>query len=151
MVFAGLAYTAQKSIELANAPQKQRDEALSVDRIIRASFARSTYAGILPGLIDTTLGTFVTDEPIFNFRTTGLASDFIMGVPTIDFIQKSAAAVGGVTKAAMRSDYDYSQQDLNNLWRLLPLNNLTGMSNLRRGIASATNMPERPTTESSWR
>ncbi len=52
-------------------------------------------------------------EPVFSYgRTTGLASNMVSGNPSIDLVNKSFAALRGVTASAVQRDYNFSQQDM---------------------------------------
>jgi len=123
-----LAYTAQNYI-LTIGNKKEREKRLALDRIAAASFARSMYASILPGLYDTTVGAIY--EPVFSYsRASGQLQNYITGNPTVSFVLGAKDGVDGIIKALLRDDYQFSQKDARNLRRMLLFQNLTGLSQI---------------------
>jgi len=131
MFFGGLSYVGSTYINTIGSKDRQRllTERLSPEAIGAASFSRAGFASFLPGAADSMLK-FAGYEPVFSFgRTTGLASDFFFGNPTIDAIDRAWAGGSGALKAATSSDYDFSQQDYNKVKGLVFFQNATLVRN----------------------
>lgn len=146
MLFAGLAYTAQTTLNSVGRDDQDDylEEMLSPKRLATAAFQRAGFASIIPGVVDTTLThTPFLDEPIFAYRSSGLASDFITGNPTISLLNDLASLVKDVPSATFRSDYDFTRGDLDALFGLAPLGNAMGMRNLENWLASESDLPHR--------
>ncbi len=134
MMWAGGAYAAQQSLNSLGRPDAEdfREERLSMQEIGLSAFQRAGFASLLPGAVDTIAPmTPMLDDGIFNYgRSSGLATDFITGNPTIDFLDSMHGAIRGLSAAPFRDDYEYSQNDFQNLWTALALNNVTGIRNV---------------------
>ena len=141
--FAGISYMAQTHLNAIGRDDERqyREERLSPLEIGKAAFQRAGYASLLPGLMDTavTLPGFV-DKPIFAYgRTTGLATNFLDGIPSVDLANNVGRAAGSL--GALRSDYDYSRGDWESLWSLLAFQNALVLRNLGNSVAD--NLPEK--------
>jgi len=131
MFFGGLSYVGATYINTIGSKDRERllAERLSPDAIGAASFSRAGFSSFMPGAADSVLK-FAGYEPVFSFgRTTGLASDFFFGNPTIDAIDRAWAGGSGALQAATSSDYDFSQQDYNKVKGLLFFQNATLVRN----------------------
>ena len=127
--FASASYIAQTSLNAQFREDKQEylDERLSVTEIGKAAFQRSSWASLMPSLLDTGLY-FYTEEPIFAYgRTTGLASNLVEGVPVVDLAQKAHATVSGASRALLNPDYQWSQSQQRALNSIFPLQNAIGI------------------------
>nr|BDD46006.1 hypothetical protein 16 [Gammaproteobacteria bacterium] len=132
MFFAGLAYTAQTYVNgVGRSDRKQYySERLSAEAIGLSAFQRAGFASMIPAGIDTGASMFL-DDPIFAYgRSTGLASNALMGIPTVDFANKAFKAAAGVTKSAARDDYEFSEHDFRNTTSILWFSNAVGIRNL---------------------
>ena len=112
----------------------------------KAAFERAAYASILPAFIDTGLDLNGLD-PMFGFRSSGLATDFITGNPTYQLLMNPG--LYGVAKQTLKSlhddDYDYSQVQYNKLVKLLLFQNVLGIQQgLRAFGADVLDLPEKP-------
>lgn len=133
--FAGFVYTLQTHAQAVG--RKDREDflkrRLSPEAIAKASFQRASYASIFPMLIDSA-SELVTGEPIFNARTTELATNIWTGNATYDWLQKTTSGLSAISKAVLRDDYSFTQEDWYNLSRALPFQNLLiiqqGLSNI---------------------
>ena len=69
------------------------EENLKLSNLALGSVSRSTYASILPGVVDTVSET-LSDEPVFGSagRTSGLSQD-IFGNPTFDLVDKGISTI----------------------------------------------------------
>lgn len=149
MLFGGLAYYTQTVINSAGRADQDEylKERLSAKAIGLSAFQRAGFASVIPAAIDSTAGwTPFLDEPLFAYgRTTGLASDLLLGNPTVDVINKVSGATKGVLSAPTRGDYDWSQKDQRNTWGLLFFANTWGMRNLNELMLQ--DLPYKSTTD----
>lgn len=131
-LFAGAAYTLQTHVNAIGRKDREEflEERLSAAEIGKAAFARSTWAAILPGMTDTFMRTIGEDQMFGYTRSTGLASNFLSGNPTVDFLDKSYNVVSGGFRAALNEEYQWSQGQQRALNSLLPYNNAIGIKNV---------------------
>ena len=130
-LFGGLSYIAQTSINSVGRDDQQEflDERLSMNAIGAAAFQRAGYSSVFPGAIDTSMS-LVGFDPVFAYgRTTGLASGFLTGNPTVSTLDSGTKAIRGLV-APMGSDYDYSKKDLAAQFTLLPFSNMLGIKQM---------------------
>ena len=132
-IFAGAAYTLQthaKSI-LRDDKSEFLEERLSVEEIGKAAFQRSSWASLLPGIVDTATY-FHQDEPIFAYgRTTGLASNLFTGNPTIDLVDKLGKAGSGFSRSILNADeYQFSQSHGRAAKSIIPFQNALVITNV---------------------
>lgn len=146
-VAAGMAYTAQQYINSIGRPDAEefRREKLSEQMIARAAFARAGWTSLMPGAID--FGLLRTGRPgLFSgTRSTQLATDLFAGNPTIDFVDN---LIGGGIKAflgpPLNDEYDFSQRDFKDIYRLLPFSNAFGVQSVMDNLsANVFDLPER--------
>ena len=134
MMFAGAAYSAQHSLNSLGRSdaEEYREERLNMTNLMLSSFQRAGFASLIPGAVDTIAPmTPMLDEGIFRYgRSSGLATDFLTGNPTVDFWDSLHGGAQGALAAPFRDDYQFSQSDFQNLWRAAALNNVTGIRNL---------------------
>jgi hypothetical protein len=108
----------------------------SVNYLGAASFIPSSIDSLWAGLSEFTGEDLVPEndvikpgEAIFGFgRTSGLAGDFFQGNPTIDLINKASRSVFAPIASAISEERSYSQKDLDNLRKTLPLGNAAGVA-----------------------
>lgn len=133
---AGTAYMAQNYLNSFGREDRQEflERRLSWEEVAKASFSRAGYASIVPMLADTAITPFA--DPMFNQRSSNLASSFIMGNPTASLFQSAMQAYK--SPRAFQDDYDYSEEDARALTSLLWFSNVTGVRNglqaLRNGL-----------------
>jgi hypothetical protein len=131
ILFGGLSYTAQTHINAIGRDDRKEylQERLNASALGRSAFQRAGFSTIVPGAVDS-LVQAVGYEPVFAYgRSTGLASNAFLGNPTTDLMDKGVRAIQGVTAAAARSDYDYSQQDWRALTSITPFQNAMVLRN----------------------
>ena len=129
------AYVAQSyltSFGKDNRRQWLRDR-LDPTQIALAGFQRAGFTTLVPGLVDS-MGYFGGIDPLFTFRTTNLASDFIMGSPSLSFGANIARSVRGVFLANQKGGR-FSQQDFRTVKSLLPFHTLMGIRNVADAIS----------------
>jgi|GEM_PF-1997346 len=145
MLFAGASYTAQQSLNSLGQddPEGFRERRLSVANIGLSAFQRAGFASLIPGMVDTVAPlTPMLDEGIFQYgRSSGLATDFVTGNPTVDLIDSAYSGAKSAIAAPMRSDREFSQEDFRNLWGIMALNNTTGIRNV--GNMLERDLPQR--------
>ena len=139
MFFGGMAYIAQQSINVAD--KKKREERLTPEEIAKAAFQRTAIASFVPGMIDTAATTAFRMDPIFAYgRSSGLATGFVQGNPTVDLYDKLARAAG-LPAVALRPDVEMSKRDYRTMTGLVPV--LGGLIGVRRVLdATAEKLAE---------
>jgi len=134
MVGAGTVYTMQENLKAVG--RSDKDERLqfrlSPQNIAKAAFARSGWAAMFPAAVDT--GIKLTSplhdfDPMFDFRTTGQASDLIFGNPSSGLYNSLQDA--NVT----------SQKGMRSFQQMLPFQNFIPISSLYSYMIS--DLPER--------
>jgi len=126
--FAGLGYTTQQAVNgalITDSAERKKffDDRLNATEIGKAAFQRSGWVSFFPSAVDT-MYSFYDDQPIFAYgRTTGLASDFVNGIPAVDLGNKVLSTGRGATRAILNESFEWSQQEQRNVNQLLPFQN----------------------------
>ena len=130
MTLGSLAYMAQI---YTNYPHdaKKRAELLQPEKIAKATFARSSMASWMPQIIDSGALTKLYEPQFKHARSSGLASDFVNGMPVVDLFN-SALAIPNAP-AALLGYGDVPPHELKQALRVLPLSNAFG---IRAGMES---------------
>jgi hypothetical protein len=115
-----------------NAARKLKDR-LTTSNIVLGGIQRSSESSIIPLMVDTG-AMFTTGEPMFDFRTTGLASNMLFGNPTYDLIDNLKGATSGLFTAV--GGDDYSKEDFGALRKVLPFQRTVGMINLLNVVSN---------------
>ena len=145
--FAGTIYIAQTHVQSLGKSKDEREDflekRLTPESIGKAAFQRSTYATLLPSLIDT--GAFFTgQDPMFNYRTTGLDTNLVTGNPTYDLIvNKIGGAINNTGKAIFNDDYDFSKRDAYKWKSIAPFQNMIGITNILQFMIDESDLPSR--------
>jgi hypothetical protein len=129
--FAGLSYVVQTSINAQGRADKDEylEERLSNAEIAKAAFQRSSYASLFPSMIDTG-AMFFTEDPLFAYgRSSGLSSNLLAGVPTIDLADDLFKAASGTSRALLNPNVQWSQGHQRAINSLAPAANATGIRN----------------------
>lgn len=91
-----------------------------------AAFSRSADSGVMPTILGTLYDPVAaatdTENPFSLGRTSGLEAG-LMGIPTVDLIVKSQAAIREAGADTFRSDKRMTDEDAARIQRLIPLNN----------------------------
>ena len=130
-MFAGASYVAQTHLNSLGRDDKNQflEERLNPLEIAKAAFQRSSYASLIPAAVDTGM-LFYTTEPVFAYgRTTGLASNLINGIPSVDLANKLSKAVLGGSRAILNDDFQWSKSHQRALNSSLFLQNAIGVRN----------------------
>ena len=131
---AALGYSAMtyaRSIGMSNQEEYLRKR-LAPNEVAKASFERSSWAALLPTAIDTVApGTFT-------YRSSGQATGAIFGNPTANTIESSHSFLDTI----LRGDAGDSQEDVQNILRLLPFQNLNGVAQASNLILGESGLPE---------
>lgn len=128
-------YAGQTHLNLIGDPRaaEKAEERLTWLKLAGAAFQRTSESSLMPMGIDMA-SEMITGEPIFDFRSTGLASDAIFGNPTVDLINSAREASAGAASALMGDDY--SAPDFKNLTRTLPFQRMMGITQLINWLGS---------------
>ena len=130
-LFAGASYTAQTYINSLGRDDRDKflSERLNPVEIGKAAFQRSSYASLVPAVIDTG-ALFYTNEPVFAYgRSTGLASNLISGIPTVDLANKMDKVIRGGSRSLLNPDLQWSKSHQRATNSLLFFNNAIGIRN----------------------
>lgn len=151
MFFGGMSYVGRSYINSIG--RDDQEEYLekrvgSVENVAAGAFNATGYASILPGVIDTGLWFTGASDPLFAYtRTSGLASDFITGNPTVRTAENLVGAARSIVRTP-QGDYDFSKEDLRRWQALTPLGNVTG---IRNGFAIiAQDLPDQSQEDEYW-
>ena len=134
--FNMLMYTARTQAQMAGmSPEEKQDFAekrLSASQIMLNAVGRIPQLSILPNMFDT-----VSPVPLFSgMRTTTDMTDFISGNPTISSISGALSLTKKFVRNAASEDYQTTEKDMRAAFRLIPLNNMIGVSNFLNSVAS---------------
>ncbi len=141
MLFATLSYMIYTYAVTVGDP-KERKKRLSLENIAAATFARSGYASVLPGVYDTG-AEFLGFEPIFSYtRSSGLAKDFLTGNPTVSFLGDLGSGASGILRALTQEDYQFSLKDIRNIRRAMFFQNMAGIGQLLDIMEQNLPLPE---------
>jgi hypothetical protein len=131
--FGGLAYYLQTKLNAEGREDKQEflEKHLSIEAIGKGAFMKAGYSALLPGGYDSVAGLsggFIDSQFSYG-RSTGQASNFITGNPTMSFLGKAGGAIeSGV--GMFNSDYEYSKQNIQDQSGLMMYSNSYGIKNL---------------------
>lgn len=134
--FAGLVYMARTQAQMLGMPEEQRAEfaekRLSTKQIVANSFGRTAQASLLPNFIDT-----VSPVPIFSgARTTSDTTDFLTSNPTLSSLNALTSLMRKGVRNSASEEYQFTEKDVRSYLRLLPLNNVVGISGLLNSLAA---------------
>ena len=130
MFFASLSYMAQTQLNAQFRDDKEEflKERLSVSAIGKAGFQRSSWASLFPALVDTGAG-FFTDDPIFAYRSSGLDTNLVKGIPSLQALSTGLSTIQAGTRAALNPDLQWSQGQQRAANTLVPLQNAVIIKN----------------------
>ena len=145
LMMAGIVYTAQQRAHAIGLAEEDREKfmetMLTPDAIARASFTRSSFSSVLPGIVDT-VNVLTGGDPLFNFRNSGLTSGFFSldNNPTSALGQAGFRAVRG-SVGSIR-DGQIARNEAKAFTQVLPYRNVEGFRQLYNAF-SAQFEPER--------
>lgn len=136
-MFAAATYIARTNLELAGKSAEERadfaEKRLSTKQIVANSIGRIAQVSVLPVLIDST----VAPVPFFSgARTTSNVTDFVGSNPTLSAISTLLQVPRKLTRAGFDEEYQISEKDMRNFFRVLPMNNVVGISNVLNAVAA---------------
>ena len=144
--FAGLSYVAQTQVNAQFRDDKEEflKERLSAEAVGKAAFQRSSWASLFPALVDTG-AMFYSDDPFFAYRSTGLDTNLIGGVPSVQLISKGLGSAQAASRALLNPDKQFSQGQQRALNTLVPFQNAIGIKNALNKLVDMR--PETATVE----
>jgi len=144
--FAGLSYVAQTQVNAQFRDDKEEflKERLSAEAVGKAAFQRSSWASLFPALVDTG-AMFYSDDPVFAYRSTGLDTNLIGGVPSVQLISKGLSSAQAASRALLNPDKQFSQGQQRALNTLVPFQNAIGIKNALNKLVDMR--PETATVE----
>lgn len=136
-VFAAATYIARTNASMAGMSEAERiefaEKRLSTKQIVANSVGRIAQVSLLPMLIDST----IAPTPIFSgAKTTSNVTDFIGSNPTLSAISTALAMPRKIALASASDDVQIGEKDVRTWMRLLPFNNVVGISNVLNSIAA---------------
>jgi hypothetical protein len=136
-MFAAATYIARTNASMAGMSEEERqsfaEKRLSTKQIVANSIGRIAQVSIMPMLIDST----IAPTPIFSgAKTTSNVTDFIGSNPTLSAISTALAMPRKIALASASDDVQVGEKDVRNWMRLLPFNNVVGISNVLNSIAA---------------
>ncbi len=110
LIWSALTYAAWVQVKAIGKddPEQYRQDNLSIDKMARAGFARTSFSSLAPTMIDTLLGS-TGFEPLFDFRSSGQAQDVIMGNPTTGLLRDIPGFLKGVSSVVRGDGLDQAQ------------------------------------------
>lgn len=129
-VFAGLSYMAQiqANAQFRDDKDEYLEKMLSVEAIGKASFQRNSWSSLFPALVDTA-AMFYQDDPVFAYRSTGLDTNLLGGIPSVQLISKGLGSAQAASRALINPDLQFSQGQQRALNTLVPFQNAIGIKN----------------------
>lgn len=132
--FGALVYMARTEAQMMGMPEEQRqafaEKRLSTKQIVANSFGRTSQASVLPNIIDS-----VSPIPIFSgARTTSDTTDFLTSNPTLSSLNVITSLLRKGVRNGISEDYQFTQKDVSSYIRLVPLNNVVGISGLLNSL-----------------
>lgn len=136
-IFAAATYLARTNAQMAGMSAEERAEfaekRLNTKQIVANSIGRIAQVSVLPVLIDST----IAPTPIFSgARTTSNVTDFVGSNPTLSAISTALAMPRKIALASASDEVQVSERDVRNWMKLLPFNNVVGISNVLNSIAA---------------
>jgi muramidase (phage lysozyme)/DNA-binding phage protein len=136
IAFNTLMYTARTQGQMIGMSSEEAkdfaDKRLSSSQIMLNAVGRIPQLSILPNMFDT-----VSPVPLFSgMRTTTDLTDFVSGNPTLSTISGALSMSKKVVRNAGSEDYQTTEKDMRAMFRLLPLNNMIGISNFLNSVSS---------------
>lgn len=135
-LFASLVYMARTASQMAGMSEEEKrdfaERRLSTKQIVANGFGRLAQASLLPNIIDQ-----ISPVPIFSgMRTTSDTSDFLTSNPTLSSINTLFSAWRKGVRNSLSDNYQTTERDARSYIRLLPLNNVVGISGLYNALIS---------------
>lgn len=136
-MFAAVTYMARSQIQMMGMSREEQrafaEKRLNTKQIVANSFGRIAQVSLLPVLIDST----IAPTPIFSgARTTSNVTDFLGSNPTVSSLNTILALPRRLTRNALSDEYQTTERDVQQYFKLLPLNNAFGISTLLNSIAA---------------
>ena len=136
MIGASMFYATQiyiNSIGMSNR-KEYLDKHLSAENLAKVSFLRSSWSTLVPAGLST-VHSFFSDEDLFGYgRNTGLSTDLIGGIPTVDLIDNTYSTIKMGAKLAFDPEYTPSQRDVKKTASLFALQNALVIKNINNMI-----------------
>jgi len=142
---AAMAYIAQTSIDYANDPER-RAERLTNANIAKVAFMRTGMSSMLPAPTDM-MRNVLGLEPWFAMgRSSGLSTAIPLEAnPTGMFVKNVGTGIGGIVRAGLHDDIQYSKADARALAQTFPGYRLAGVRNIVHALENQ--FPESRTQE----
>lgn len=136
-MFAAATYLARTNAQMIGMSAEERAEfaekRLNNKQIVANSIGRIAQVSVLPMLIDST----IAPTPIFSgAKTTSNVTDFVGSNPTLSAISTALAMPRKIALASASDETQVSEKDVRSWMKLLPFNNVVGITNVLNSIAA---------------
>ena len=115
--------------------RERKKERLSFSAIAKASFERSSYAAFLPGSFDQVVSFYDPQLQQFNYRSSGLETNFLTGNPTYQLLLGPVgleAKAKSLTQSGLNPDIQMTRGKARSLLTAFPFANAIGVQNAIR-------------------
>lgn len=145
MMVAGTLYVGQTHVNALGMSESRKrkylKDRLSTANIAKYLFQRAGFSSIMPFVVDTVGTMTFMDEPAFGYgRVSGLGTDMISGVASVDLADRMSRSVKNLVGMPVH-DYNYSRAAHRDLWALGFFQNAFFITNINNMIQS--DLPER--------
>lgn len=136
-MFAAATYIARTKAQTVGMSAEEKDDflekRLSTKQIIANSFGRLAQVSVMPMLIDST----IAPTPWFSgAKTTSNVTDLVGANPTLSAISTAISIPRKAIAAGLSDETQISEKDMRSWMRLLPYNNVVGISNVLNAVAA---------------
>lgn len=134
--FNTLMYVARAQMQMAGMSETEKrkfaEERLSNSQIMLNAVGRLPQLSVLPNMFDT-----VSPVPLFSgMRTSTDLTDFVSGNPTLSTISGFINMGKKSLRNATSSEFQTTEKDVKTWFRLAPLNNVMGVTNILNSVAA---------------
>lgn len=119
-----LTHIAYSHYRFASDPRREEklDKALSWQGLLAGGFQRTSWSSFIPTVADSALA-MAGQDPVFGFRMSGQASNFLTGNPTFSLVDDAQKGLGTIGGNLLSGDNNMSQQDARNVAKAFPWGN----------------------------
>lgn len=121
-IFFGTATYAMQTAALTAGNDKLWEEKMQWDNLVLNGAARAAFMSMIPGAIDSALGSTGFGTVFSDYRGSGSASDFLFGNPTVGLMDNFRTAASALNKS-ISGEKDWEPETLGKAARVLPFGN----------------------------
>jgi hypothetical protein len=117
--------------------EEQRKKLMTNENFVKGAIGQASWSGVVPALVDTSLGVAGEDALFSNTRSTGLSNNLLGGVPAVDFANRLAGATS-LPGQILNPDKEVDKREMENFTKLFWFSNLTGWRNIQNQILKSS-------------